>query len=140
MNCVFCEIMAERIPASFVFQGEQVVAFMSLEQPNPYKVLIVPRAHVETIYDLDDELAALIFQTTVRVARAIRTVSGCAGLNLIQSNGATGQQDVFHFHIHLLPRFPDDTQHGRVLLSWDNTEATRLELDTLANDLRSQMP
>jgi len=112
---------------------------MSLEQPNPYKVLVVPRAHVETIYDLSDELAALIFQTTVRVAKAIRTISGCAGLNVIQSNGTAGQQDVFHFHIHLLPRFSDDTQDGRVLLSWDNTVATRVELDKLAGDLRSQM-
>ena len=139
MGCIFCEIVAERVPASFVYQGEQIVAFMSLEQPNPYKVLIVPRAHIETIYDLNDEQAALIFQTTVRVAKAIRTISGCAGLNIIQSNGTAGQQDIFHFHLHLLPRFPGDTQQGRVLLSWDNTEATRSELDKLAHDLRSQM-
>ncbi|HLG62451.1 MAG TPA: HIT domain-containing protein [Ktedonosporobacter sp.] len=139
MDCIFCEIIAGRAPASFVYQGEQVVAFMSLEQPNPYKVLVVPRAHVETIYDLNAEQAALIFQATVRVAKAIRAISGCAGLNVVQSNGMAGQQDVFHFHIHLLPRFPDDTQRGRILLSWDNAAATRLELDKLAGDLRSQM-
>ncbi|HZO73917.1 MAG TPA: HIT domain-containing protein [Ktedonobacteraceae bacterium] len=139
MDCIFCEIIAGRAPASFVYQGEQVVAFMSLEQPNPYKVLVVPRAHVETIYHLNDEQAALIFQTTVRVAKAIRTISGCAGLNVVQSNGTAGQQDVFHFHLHLLPRFSGDTQRGRIQLSWDNTAATRLELDKLAGDLRSQM-
>ncbi len=55
MGCVFCAIAAGREPASFVFQDEQVMAFMSLEQPNPYKVLVVPRAHVETLYDLSDE-------------------------------------------------------------------------------------
>ena len=136
MNCIFCEIIAGHLPGSFVFRGEQVVAFLSLEQPNPYKVLVAPRAHVETLWDLDENLAAAIFQTTVRIARAIRTVSGCEGLNIIQSNGTAAQQEIFHFHIHLLPRFADDTPQGRVLLQWEHAESSRQRLDQLAQELR----
>ncbi len=61
MNCIFCEISSGNAPGSFVYDDKQVFAIMSLEQPNPYKVLVIPHAHIETIYDLDDELAASIF-------------------------------------------------------------------------------
>lgn len=137
--CIFCEIAKGTVPASIVFADEHVLAFLSPEQPNPYKVLIIPREHVATLYDLTDEQATYIFQTTVRIARIIRTVSGCEGLNLVQSNGTVGQQDVFHFHMHLVPRVAGDTQQGRIVLDWDNTPRERSELDHLASDLRMQI-
>ncbi len=137
--CVFCEIAQGTVPASLVFADEHVLAFLSLEQPNPYKVLIIPREHVATLYDLTDEQAAHIFQTAVHVARIIRTVSGCEGLNVVQANGSIGQQDVLHFHLHLIPRVAGDTQQGRIVLDWDNTPRERRELDRLAADLRMQV-
>lgn len=96
--CVFCNILAGRAKASFVYRDASVAAFMSLEQPNAYKVLVVPTAHVETLYDLTDAQTAELFQVVVKVARAIRLVSGCDGLK-VQSNGAAGQQDVPHLHV-----------------------------------------
>ncbi len=137
--CVFCEIAKGTVPASMVFADAHVLAFLSLEQPNPYKVLIITREHVATLYDLTDEQAAQIFQVTVRIARLIRAVSGCEGLNVVQSNGTVGQQDVFHFHVHLVPRIAGDTQQGRIVLDWDNTPRERRELDRLAADLRLQL-
>ncbi len=132
MSCIFCEISSGNAPASFVYNGAHVFGIMSLEQPNPYKVLIIPHAHVESIYDLDDDLAASIFQTTVKVARAIRDASNCEGLNIVQSNGKAGQQDVFHFHLHIVPRFFDD----QIIFGWDNTPANRDVLDNLANEIK----
>ena len=135
-GCVFCDIAKGVVPASIVFADEHVLAFLSLEQPNPYKVLIITREHAATIYDLTDEQAAHIFQAAVRIARVIRTVSGSEGLNVVQSNGMIGQQDVFHFHLHLIPRVAGDTQQGRIVLDWDNTPRERQELDRLATNLR----
>lgn len=134
-DCIFCRILNGDFPAHFVFQDEEVAAFVSLEQPTPYKVLIVPRAHVEMIFDLNDELAAAIFQATVRIAKAVREASGCAGLNLVQSNGKVGQQDVFHFHLHIVPRFEDDG----IVLAWDNTQAPEETLQTYAQQIREQL-
>ena len=108
---------------------------MSLDQPNPYKVLVVPRAHIENIYDLSPEDAAHIFQATVKIARAIRAASGCDGLNLVQSNGHTAGQDVFHFHLHLVPRFYNDS----VILSWQNTQAKRSELNRMAEEICTKL-
>lgn len=135
-RCVFCDIAQGVEPASIVFANEHVLAFLSREQPNPYKVLIIPREHTATIYDLTDEQVAHIFQAAVRIARAIRRVSGNDGLNVVQSNGRLGQQDIFHVHVHLVPRVAGDTQQGRIVLDWDNTPVPREELDRLATDLR----
>ena len=135
MSCIFCQISSGQALASFIFRNEQVFAIMSLDQPNPYKVLVVPRSHIENIYDLSAEDAAHIFQATVKIARAIRAASGCDGLNLVQSNGRAGQQDVFHFHLHLVPRFDNDS----VILSWQNTKAERSELNRMAEEICSKL-
>ena len=112
-----------------------MVAFLSLDQPNPYKVLIIPRAHVETVYDLSDEQAAAIFKATVKIVRGVRDVSKCEGMNLVQSNGKAGQQDVFHFHLHIVPRFLGD----KVVFNWDNTPFESEKLSQMANEIRGSL-
>ncbi len=77
--CIFCQIAAGQAPASFVWDDPLVYGMMSLEQPTPYKVLMIPKAHVENLFDLNDELAAALFQATVKVARAVRAVCGVSG-------------------------------------------------------------
>jgi len=134
-DCVFCKILAGDIPAHLVYEDDLVVAFLSLEQPNPFKVLVVPRDHVEMIYDLNDELAGAIFRATIKIARSVRDVSKCEGMNLVQSNGRVGQQDVFHFHLHIVPRFYGDS----IVLDWDNTPASQDELTKIAERVRSNL-
>ena len=111
------------------------MAFLSLEQPNPYKVLVIPRSHVETIFALSDELATAIFQATVKIARGVREASKCEGMNLVQSNGRAGQQDVFHFHLHIVPRFTGDN----IVLAWDNTPAPTERLSQIASEICTGM-
>lgn len=135
MNCIFCEISSGRLPASIVYEDEQVIGLMSLDQPNPYKVLVIPRTHLETIYDLSAEQAAFIFQATVKISRAVRAASGCGGLNLVQSNGRIGGQDVFHFHLHIVPRFSDDGIH----LSWEHKQTAGGELNRMAEEIRASL-
>ena len=135
MSCIFCEISSGQAPASFVYEDEHVFGIMSLDQPNPYKVLVIPRAHIETIYDLSEDQAARIFQAAVKIARAIREASGCDGLNLVQSNGRAGQHDVFHFHLHLVPRFDGDN----IQISWEGSRAERDDLERMAKEIGSKM-
>jgi histidine triad (HIT) family protein len=131
MDCIFCQISNNLAPASFVYEDEQTFGILSLDQPNPYKVLIIPRAHVESVYDLSEKQAADIFQTTVKVARAIREASSCEGLNLVQSNGRVAGQDVFHFHLHLIPRFKNDD----IALKWQAKRKDRNELNQMAKEI-----
>ena len=134
-DCVFCRILSGELPAHFVYEDDLVVGVLSLEQPNPYKVLVVPREHVETVYDLTDELASTIFQATAKIARGVRDVSKCEGLNLVQSNGEAGLQDVFHFHLHILPRYSGDS----IVFDWDNTLVPQEKLSQIAHKLRTQL-
>ena len=134
-DCIFCRIVSGAAPAHFVYKDDLTAAFMSLEQPNPYKVLVIPRSHVESVFDLSDELAAAIFRATVTIARGVRNVSGCEGLNLVQSNGRAGQKDIFHFYLHLVPRCFDDN----IIFDWDNTPALTEQLSQMAFEIRTAL-
>ena len=81
---------------------------MDINPANPGHTLVIPKRHVRNVYDLDEETAAAVMRTTVRVARAIKRALQPDGMNLVQSNERAGGQDVFHFHIHVIPRWYDD--------------------------------
>jgi histidine triad (HIT) family protein len=107
-DCAFCRIVANQIPASVVFEDEHTLAFMDLGQINPGHMLVATKTHVENLFGLDDAMAAAVFRTTAKVARASRAAFGAPGMTLFQANGKAGAQSVFHFHIHVLPRWEND--------------------------------
>ncbi|MGV8961497.1 MAG: HIT family protein [Stenotrophomonas sp.] len=137
-DCVFCGIVAGRVPASVVWEDAQVVAFMDLRQAVPGHVLVVPRQHAETLYALDEDTAAHVMRVAHRIARALRDVHQPDGLNLWQSNGEAGGQEVPHFHLHVHPR-----QHGDGVLRFyrqgQPLPAPRADLDALAATLRTTL-
>ena len=106
--CPFCAIASGAAPASVILDDGKVLAFMDWRQAVPGHVLVIPRQHVPDIYALADDEAAAVMQAAVRVARALRAASDPPGLNLWQSNGEAGGQEVFHFHLHVHPRQVDD--------------------------------
>jgi histidine triad (HIT) family protein len=103
-KCTFCRIVAGEEPASRVYEDEWALAFMNLRQANPGHVLVIPKAHVATVYDLDDATAARLMPVVARVARALRKAFNPPGLTIWQSNGVASHQEIDHLHIHLLPR------------------------------------
>lgn len=107
-DCVFCRIIARKVAASFVAEDETVVAFADLRQPVTGHVLVVPRRHAPTIYDLTADEGAAVMNLAIRVARALRLAYAPAGLSVWQSNGEIAGQEVDHFHLHLLPRQAGD--------------------------------
>ena len=134
-DCVFCGIVAGRIPSSKVFEDELTLAFMDIGEVNPGHVLVTVKPHVENIYGLDDALAAAVFTTAARVARALKTAYAPEGVMLYQANGAAAGQTVYHFHMHLVPR------HGRdgMRLTWPAQNPTRDQLDVNAARLRAAL-
>ncbi|NYZ63376.1 HIT family protein [Luteimonas deserti] len=107
-GCAFCAILAGTLPASLVHEDAQVIAFMDLRQAVPGHVLVVPRWHVETVFDLDEDTAAQLMRVAVRIARAADAVFAPDGLNLWQSNREAGGQEVPHVHLHVQPRRSGD--------------------------------
>jgi histidine triad (HIT) family protein len=96
------------VEASVVFEDDATLAFMDLRQPNGGHVLVIPKQHVETIYDLPPDVGARLMQTVVRTARAMRRGIQPDGLSIWQSNGEAAGQEVPHLHMHLFARQPRD--------------------------------
>ncbi len=134
-ECVFCGIVAGRIPSSKVHEDELTLAFMDIGEVNPGHVLVAVKPHVENIYGLNDALAAAVFRTAARVARALKTAYAPEGVTLYQANGAAAGQTVYHFHMHLVPRYARDGMR----LSWPAQNPTREQLGANAARLRAAL-
>lgn len=107
-DCVFCRIIRGESHAAVVYEDDATLAFMNIRQSNEGHVLVVPRNHVEQIYDLDEDTASALASAVCKVARAVRRVYKPEGLSIWQSNGPAASQEVSHVHWHILPRFTDD--------------------------------
>ena len=137
-ECPFCAIAAGRAPAGMVVDDGTVLAFMDLRQAVPGHVLVVPRRHVPDIYGMAPDEAAAVMQVAVRVARALRDEYDLPGLNLWQSNGAAGGQEVPHFHLHVHPRRVGDGLM-RVYPGGVPSPAGAAELAARAQSLRARL-
>ena len=131
--CVFCRIVAKELPASVVHEDDGVIAFMDIGQVNPGHVLVALKDHADDVFALDDAQAAAVFRAAARVARAVRDAFSPHGLTIYQANGAAGGQTVFHFHLHVLPRWEDDG----MALAWPVKNPPREKLEEYAARIRA---
>jgi histidine triad (HIT) family protein len=104
MACLFCDIIEGRAEGTFVYRDERAVAFADLFPLEPGHLLVAPIQHVENIYDLGEDLAAHLFGVTTRLARIIKDTLRPDGMTILQANERAGGQEVFHFHLHIVPR------------------------------------
>lgn len=128
MECIFCAIVAGKIPSAKVYENEHVFAFMDIAPANPGHLLIIPKEHYRNIYDMPVEVGSKIMEVAVLLAGAIRDSLDPDGLNLFQSNEAAGFQTVFHFHLHLIPRWEGDP----LRLPWKPSEGDIEEIGQIA--------
>lgn len=134
-DCVFCKIVARQIPATFVHEDAETLAFMDIGQVNPGHVLVACKAHVENVYSLQDAQAAAVFRAAAKVARAIRAAFDPPGLSIYQANGKPAGQTVFHFHLHVLPRHDADGMQ----LVWPVKNPPREKLEAYAAQIRARL-
>ena len=107
-HCIFCEIVHGAGEASICYEDEQAIAFMDIQPVNPGHVLIVPREHFESLNDVPQALAMHLFEVALRLGPVVRRISGSSDLNVVVNSGEAAGQNVFHYHVHLIPRRADD--------------------------------
>ena len=134
-DCVFCRIVAGQIASTRVFEDGLTVAFMDIGQVNPGHVLVALKQHAETVYELNDAQASSVQRAVARVARAIRGAFAPQGLSVYQANGRVAGQTVFHYHVHLVPRYEGDG----MALSWPVKNPARSELEEHAAKIRAAL-
>ncbi|UCE16604.1 MAG: HIT family protein [Candidatus Bathyarchaeota archaeon] len=138
-DCIFCRIVKGFESASIVYSDERIMAFMDIQPVNPGHVLVIPKTHAAQLSELDPELGAYMFKVAMRVAGALRQ-SGvkCEGINLLLADGKAASQDIFHVHLHLIPRFRGDG-FGMRLGSNYGVKPNGKELDEVAERIRASM-
>ncbi len=134
-SCIFCKLVAKDIPAAIVFEDAQTLAFMDLGQVNPGHVLVASKRHAANLLELSADEAAAVMRTAHHVARAVMASFDPPGLTLLQANGKEGDQTVFHFHMHVVPRHAGDG----ITLSWPRKDPAREVLEDHAQRLRQTM-
>jgi histidine triad (HIT) family protein len=107
-SCVFCAIVAGRAPAIVVYEDEHTLAFMDINPATRGHVLVIPKRHARDLLDVDEEDLMHVMRTVRRVARAVDNALQPDGVNLIQANRRAAFQSVYHFHVHVIPRWFGD--------------------------------
>jgi histidine triad (HIT) family protein len=107
-HCTFCDLIKGSAEVSVCHEDADSIAFMDIQPVNAGHVLVVPREHYESLLDVPAEIGAHLFKVTMRLAAAIRRVTDCEGLNIVVNSGAAAGQDEPHYHVHIIPRRPND--------------------------------
>lgn len=134
-ECIFCRLIAGEIPAAKVYEDELTLAFMDIGQVNPGHVLVAVKRHAATLLDLTPEEAGAAMQTAQCIAQALKASFDPPGITLLQANGKEGDQTVFHFHLHVVPRHGNDG----IALSWPRKNPPREVLEEYAGRLRGEL-
>ncbi len=114
-NCIFCKIANGDIPAATLYEDEDFRVILDLGPASRGHALILPKCHASNLFDLPDDIAAKVMVLAKKIAARLKEGLHADGINLVQNNGTAAGQTVFHFHLHLIPRYDGDT----VSLSWN---------------------
>lgn len=130
-NCIFCKIAGGEIPSNTLYEDEEFRVILDAAPATRGHALILPKSHAANIYELDEGLAARAFVLAKKMTKKITDKLGCEGFNIVQNNGERAGQTVFHFHMHLIPRYADDGQ----TLGWKPMEVGRDVLEEVKNSI-----
>ena len=107
-ECIFCKIVKGDIPCARIYEDDKVLSFADINPINPGHALIIPKNHAENIWEITADDLTAIHRTSLKIARAMKTVLKAEGIAVLQLNGKAVNQVVMHYHLHLIPRRADD--------------------------------
>ena len=131
-NCIFCKIANGEIPSRTIEENEMFRVVLDVGPATKGHALILPKSHCRNLLDLPDETASEVMKMAKKVALKMKDRLHCDGVNLVQNNEEAAGQTVFHFHMHVIPRFKDDGQ----VIGWKPGQPTAEELDAIAEELK----
>jgi len=133
-NCIFCKLAAGDIPTNSLYEDDKFRVILDLAPATKGHALILPKDHFANLYEIPDETAGEVMRLAKKMAVVMTEKLGCDGFNLLQNNGEAAGQTVFHFHMHLIPRYAED---GKIL-EWDKLEMTQEELEAIKNTVTGE--
>lgn len=130
-NCIFCKIANGEIPSKTLYEDEKFRVILDLGPATKGHALILPKEHYANLYDLPEEDAGETMKLAKKMVAKITDKLGCEGFNLVQNNGDMAGQTVFHFHLHMIPRYQADGQ----TIGWKPQEVSQEELEEIKNQI-----
>ena len=131
-DCIFCKIAAGEIPSRKIYEDNDLIAIMDLSPTSKGHSLIIPKEHYTNIYDIDEEIAGKVMKTAKKLATKMTVALNCDGFNLLQNNGETAGQTMFHFHMHLIPRYKDADNN---MLKFTSVSFSDEEMDAIREQI-----
>lgn len=130
-NCIFCKLANGEIPTATLYEDEDFRVILDANPASKGHALIIPKEHYANLYELEDSLAGKAMILAKKMIVKMTDVLGCDGYNLVQNNGECAGQTVFHFHLHLIPRYKDDG----VGLGWKLNELTEADREDILSKM-----
>ena len=134
-DCIFCKIANGEIPSATIFEDRDFRVMLDIGPATRGHVLILTKEHYDNIYEIDAETAGKLFSLASVIARAMKKVLNCDGMNILQNNGTVAGQTVFHFHLHLIPRYEGD----QVQVTWPQGSITEEEKEELVKSMKKEI-
>lgn len=132
-ECIFCKIANGEIPSSTIYEDDLFRVILDLSPATKGHALILPKKHMANIFEMDEETAEKVFVLASWIAKAMKEALNCDGLNIVQNNGEIAGQTVFHFHMHIIPRYNDDGQQ----INWVPKTSEAAERDMIAEQIKN---
>src|SRR5215472_17686628 len=132
-DCIFCKIVAGKIPCHKLYEDSETLAFMDINPVHDGHCLVIPKAHHPNVFDTPPDMFAAVARSTVKVAKAVKQTVALDGLNLLQANGPGAAQSVMHFHLHILPRRRDD----ELKMNWTPKPGDSAHIAKIAERIRA---
>ncbi len=131
-DCIFCKLANHVFDTNIIYEDDDFTVILDAGPATKGHALILPKEHYTNIYDIPEPLLGKAAVVAKKVITGLSEKLGCDGYNIVQNNGEIAGQTVFHFHIHLIPRYKDDKQ----VIGWKPGSPSDKELETLANEIR----
>ena len=131
-DCIFCKLANGVFETNVIYEDNDFTVILDAAPATKGHALILPKSHYANIYELDEEIAGKAFKLAKKLAGDMTSKLNCDGFNIVQNNGEAAGQTVFHFHMHLIPRYNDDGQK----ILWNPTDVAAEELKNLCAKLK----
>ena len=134
-SCIFCKIVHEKAPASILYQDETVMALLDIRPLNEGHTLVIPKKHYVDIFDIPENQLTHVYEIAKQVSVAIKKATNGDGISIVQQNGKAAGQEIFHLHVHVVPRFEGQSLPPFSALK----ELDRAKLEAVAKKIRRQL-
>ena len=133
-NCIFCKLANGDIPTNSIYEDENFNVILDASPATKGHALILPKQHYANVFEIDDEVLAQAAKLAKKIVTKEKEILGCDGYNLVQNNGEVAGQTVFHFHLHLIPRYK--SENDKDFLQWNHKDFSDDEMKKICEEMK----